>query len=660
VLPSRTPEQQLLLSDVDPSTNPTLERADILEEALLDLFGGQEATNGDGRYIHHVTHNIDSHALSVKAIAFYKPHSSYNCYRSGVLANWTSVSTAIPRYLGQYQPHVPDALGYYDLRLHDVLRRQVELARQYGIYGFCFRFDTLSEIRTHDLPLAQLISDSTLEIAFCISCEDSVGQDPQVAKRESQDALLPLLSEIFADRRYIRIGGKPMLVLSGALGVSTVQGWRQKAQLIGLTGFYLVARCESASTKSLIGFDAVIEDPTLGVDINAVSDMPLIDLNFRGDVYSYPEIMEKYSAPTESSHVDFRNVVVGWDTEPRTPSASRSFAGSTPALFARWLDRCCRHTLRQKPEERFIFVSSWNDWAAGAHLEPDHRFGYAYLNAMANVLRSYHRDESAEALVRSINRDFSPSSDTAIIFHCFHEDLINPIFDEYLSQVGKADLFVTAPVDISYHAIEEMKQRFPNIFFDIHENRGRDIRPFLFALRRIQSLGYTFGCKIHTKKTPHAGEGKGEMWRNTLMRTLLGASDGAEQVRRRFNNEADLGLLVPSGSLMELNELRHHIDNTFWLDRLLDRMNRKDLIDNYIFLFPAGSMFWFRVQALAGLDDLVLSDDAFEQELGQRDGTLAHAVERLIGLYAVQKGYQTHEINVATQVNSCTDESRLR
>jgi lipopolysaccharide biosynthesis protein len=111
---------------------------------------------------------------------------------------------------------------------------------------------------------------------------------------------------------------------------------------------------------------------------------------------------------------------------------------------------------------------------------------------------------------------------------------------------------------------------------------------------------------------------------------------------------------------MELNELRHHIDNTFWLDRLLDRMNRKDLIDNYIFLFPAGSMFWFRVQALAGLDDLVLSDDAFEQELGQRDGTLAHAVERLIGLYAVQKGYQTHEINVATQVNSCTDESRLR
>jgi lipopolysaccharide biosynthesis protein len=84
--------------------------------------------------------------------------------------------------------------------------------------------------------------------------------------------------------------------------------------------------------------------------------------------------------------------------------------------------------------------------------------------------------------------------------------------------------------------------------------------------------------------------------------------------------------------------------NTIWLDRLLTRLNRADLIGNYSFQFPAGSMFWFRVAALAGLDDFILAEDDFEPECGQTDGTLAHAVERLVALFAEQRGYRMREI----------------
>jgi lipopolysaccharide biosynthesis protein len=84
----------------------------------------------------------------------------------------------------------------------------------------------------------------------------------------------------------------------------------------------------------------------------------------------------------------------------------------------------------------------------------------------------------------------------------------------------------------------------------------------------------------------------------------------------------------------------------FWLNQLLYRIQRTDLVGKYAFSFPAGSMYWFRVAALSGLDDLIMQHDEFEQELGQADGGLHHAVERLIGLYAETRGYKMTEISL--------------
>jgi hypothetical protein len=646
-LPPEISDQSQLPTDrnverrVDSTTD---ERVLFLETAVRDFLATPKDTSGDGRYVHYVPHNIDIRFLEVKAIAFYKPQSSVppkSFDGSGVLNNWTAISGAVPRYLGQYQPHIPDHLGYYDLRVPDVLRQQVELARRYGVYGFCFQYAQLSDVKSLDLPLKQLLSDSNLEIPFCISCDCGASQE--------DPALLELLARIFSDRRYVRVDDKPLLVLSGILNAADVEAWRNRAPDINLPGFYIVAAVRSASSESIaMKVDAFIEDATGRAGVDAKTEFPLIDPHFGGEIYRYSDVMEKYSSTVHSSSVVLKNVVTAWDTEPIYPGNGCSFAEASPALYARWLDRCCRHTMSQRPPERFLFISSWNDWMAGAHLEPDHRFGYAYLHATANVLRSYYRDEATELLVRDINSGFSPTSDVAIIFHCFHEDLIESVFDEYLTKVIGADLFVTVRPDISREAVERIRRRFSNVFIEPYQNRGRDIRPFLFALRRIQSLNYRFGCKVHTKKTPHAGHENGDLWRNRLMKMLLGAPDSTAQAVKRFDAESDLGLLVPAGSMLNLAEVRHHIDNTFWLDRLLGALDKTDLIGNYKLSFAAGSMFWFRVNALAGLDSLILPEDAFEHEMGQRDGTLAHALERLTALYALQKGYRTAEMDVTT------------
>jgi lipopolysaccharide biosynthesis protein len=114
---------------------------------------------------------------------------------------------------------------------------------------------------------------------------------------------------------------------------------------------------------------------------------------------------------------------------------------------------------------------------------------------------------------------------------------------------------------------------------------------------------------------------------------------------RRFFENPKLGLLVPSGSLVNLGINDINAGNRVWLDKLLPRIGRADLVGSYRADFPAGSMYWFRISALAGLDDLLLEEDAFELEAGQLDGTLAHSVERIVLLYASTLGYGVEELS---------------
>ena len=415
-----------------------------------------------------------------------------------------------------------------------------------------------------------------------------------------------------------------------------------------MSGLYLVTASSFDHVDPReIGFDAMVEYPMHEINLTDLGPkVPLIDPNFSGTVRSYPEIVEKQIRLVEPPFVNFKTVVIGWDDEARHPGAGSSFTGATPAQYGQWLKRSCDVAMSRLPGERLVFINAWNDWTNGAHLEPDRRYGYAHLHVTANVLRNYHNDPDARQLVETTNAAFTRTNNVAIILHCHYEDLIEQLFDRYLSAAADADLFVTTRLDFSVNGINIIRRRRPNVFIQCVENRGRDIRPFLFALRRVQTLGYLLVCKIHTKKASHMGRGLGEQWRQDLMDPLLGSDNSVSRVVRAFSEQSDLGLLAPEGSIMDLRRITANMFNTIWLDRLLNRMDRPDLIGNYAFQFPAGSMYWFRVAALAGLDDFVLAEDEFEEECGQTDGTLAHAVERLVALFAEQRGYRMGEISI--------------
>jgi hypothetical protein len=582
------------------------------------------------RYVHRVTDRVDANKLAIKAIAFYLQEP----------CDWTRIIGAAPRYFGHYQPRLPDESGSYDPRQSGVIREQTELARQYGIYGFCFHHSPKGDY-TLEPPLRRFLSDSDVDFNFCLCLSPPVS-----ISQASWKSLAPA----FSDRRYIRIDGKPLLIvyLSGFQKDDAGNGehLRTCARKAGLPELYLVmAGAGGAGDPRPFDFDAGLDLHPHQWGPDEASAYSLTDPNFTGRIYNYAQIAEKSDDFIDRPFVRFKTVMPGWDEEASRPGAGDSLAGANPALYAGWLEQSCRRTLQHRPEERLIFIKAWNAWPEGAYLEPDRKFGYAYLHASANVLRQYHNDPETRKLIEDLNTGFRRVNDAAIVLHCHYEELIGPIFDQYLSRIKDADLIVTVRNDIRRNVIEEVCQRVPNVLFLCHENRGRDIRPFLFALRRIEELGYTIACKVHTKKAPHSEGRTGEMWRQELMKPLLGSEDSVAKAADIFAQEPDAGLLAPKGSVMDLRINHVHVRNTYWLDRLLHRMGRSDLAGRYTFNFPAGSMYWFRVSALAGFADLILAEDDFEPELGQVDGALHHAVERLVGLYAEKQGYRMKEFS---------------
>ena len=585
------------------------------------------------RYVHQVGDRVDANKLDVKAIAFYVP-GLWSIHRPRDAGAWQNVTSALPRYFGQNQHRVPGGLGCYDIDNPETLRKQIELARQYGIHGFCFYHYPSRGNDVLEPAIRHIVSNPDLQFKFCL-CWIT---DESDVLEQSVEAAAPIL----LDSRYICVEGKPAVIVYRPERLPDVSQVARRSN-----ARYLISASPGGGIDPRsIGFDAAVEYPDVHTGLRDVTaSHPLLDREFAGHIYSYAELANSFDNTHASDAVIFPTVMTGWDEEAARPGAGHCAAGANPTLYANWLKKSCERVMTRPAVERFVFINAWNAWLDGAYLEPDQQCGYAYLHATANVLRDYHKDSDTAKLIAEINSAFKPANDAAIIFHCHYEDLIPQIFDQYISRIRDADLFVTVRNDVSKEVVEDIRRRFPRVFFVCEENRGRDIRPFLLALRHITALGYSIACKVHTKKTPQMTGGGGQ-WRENLFGPLLGSTDSVVKAREIFSRDPTAGVLAPRGSVINLQDRLVHVRNTFWLNQLLYRIQRTDLVGKYAFSFPAGSMYWFRVAALSGLDDLILQHDEFEQELGQADGGLHHAVERLIGLYAETRGYKMTEVSL--------------
>ena len=169
------------------------------------------------------------------------------------------------------------------------------------------------------------------------------------------------------------------------------------------------------------------------------------------------------------------------------------------------------------------------------------------------------------------------------------------------------------------------------------QNRGRDIAPLLVTFRD-ELLGLDIVGHLHSKKSLYTGSEQNR-WRSYLVESLLGARDRIAWQLGMFAAEPTLGIIYPES--YETVPLWGHtwLGNLADAGRLAHRMGFS--IDPHAYIdFPAGSMFWARIDAVRPLLSLDLELDEFPQEAGQLDSTVQHALERLFVAVVRAGGYR--------------------
>lgn len=604
--------------------------------------------------------------LDVRAIAFYLPQfhpiPENDLWWGKGFTEWTNVSRAVPQFIGHYQPRLPGDLGFYDLRLPEIMRQQVEIAKDYGINGFCFHHYWFNGRRLLEKPFNDLLNNPDLDINFCLCWAnenwsrrwDGSEQDILMEQKYSPEDDIAFIDDLipaFRDKRYIRVHGRPLLIVYRATLFpdieATTRRWRERVKEHGIDGIYLVAaRSFDVGNPQSFGFDAGVEFPPHQIHQEPVNEShQIINPEFSGKIFDYVEMAEKAGSMDPSEFISHKTVVPTWDNTARKPGTGHTYVNSTPNNYANWLDQALQVTLRRPAGERLLFINAWNEWGEGAHLEPDRRFGYAYLNATANVLAQTYHDSAVDSYITSHNARFQKTSDTAVVVHLYYADLFPDLLARYFSKMRGADFFISVRYNAPLTLLQEIAAAIPECYFIKVDHRGRDMFPFLVTLDRLAHFGYQYACKLHTKKSPQFEDG--HQWRNQLLECLVGGKDPLTEAKSVFEADPALGVLLPDDATLDLSVRETCQGNVMWLDRLLGRMDCSRHAGTYDFKFPAGSMFWFRVDALRGFLDLKIEPKDFAHEIGQLDGTLAHTLERLILLMAAERGYHYQEINLS-------------
>jgi hypothetical protein len=362
-------------------------------------------------------------AAVIKPIAFYLPQFHPTRINDVNWApgftEWLNVAKAKPLFDGHYQPRLPGALGFYDLRCPEVLCEQAGLARQYGFYGFCFYYYRFGDQRVLNRPLDDFLKHPIPDIPFmyCWANEnwtrawDGRSDNLLLQQTYGEDTIVGLVRDLVSamrDRRYIHVAGRPFFLIyqiellpepSAWIGRLRDAVFAELGEEITIGGVFSHG-FRPAMLKSV---DVIVQFPPHRTprsgprELLGPDQISPYDPSRKDFFEAYDSVVETAMAGVSVIGPMYPTVMPDWDNSPRRPRSAHVVVGSSPALFERWVARAGRAALRKFATRDLpaplLFVNAWNEWGEGAAMEPSHTIGTAYLDAFRAGFESAHMDE---------------------------------------------------------------------------------------------------------------------------------------------------------------------------------------------------------------------------------------------------------------------------
>ncbi len=336
---------------------------------------------------------------------------------------WTNMARAKPLFKGHVQPKVPADLGFYDLRLPESREAQADLARDYGLEGFCYYHYWFAGRRVLERPFAEVLASGKPDFPFCLCWANqswtgiwhgAPGRtliEQTYPGRDDHLAHFAALLPAFRDRRYVRVDDKPVFIVYRPMEIPDIAAamatWRDAAKRAGLAGLYLIgfeSDEHNGWPPESCGFDGLVrsrlpkrktwptwDDPAEKIahkarQLRARLAGQTPSTVYGPTVYDYRDVRDVIVGDRTPGLETYPCIVPNWDNTPRSGINGLVLHGSTPALFREQVRKAVAITADLPPERQFIFVKSWNEWAEGNHLEPDLQYGHQYLEVLRDEL----------------------------------------------------------------------------------------------------------------------------------------------------------------------------------------------------------------------------------------------------------------------------------
>jgi O-antigen biosynthesis protein len=346
----------------------------------------------------------------VKAIAFYLPQfhriPENDKWWGKNFTEWTNTRKAKPRFNGHYQPREPhNDIGYYNLTNIESLKKQVKLAKQHGIYGFCFYMYWFSGKRLLEKPLDLFLEHQEIDINFCLCWANENwtrrwdGQDNEILIKQnySDDDPYKFIEDIkkyIIDKRYIKIDGIPIILVYNSGNIPNIgdvfNKWKEYADKIGIGKIkILITNVFGHSAKDLSIIDLIDGEVDFPPNINFGLENKNTNISDKTAlIFDYKEFAASYKQTIISAGIGkiplFRTCMLAWDNAARKVSGWTTFTGFSLKVFYEWVSFLVNEASKNK--EQIFFINAWNEWAEGTYLEPDKKYGYANINTFSRAL----------------------------------------------------------------------------------------------------------------------------------------------------------------------------------------------------------------------------------------------------------------------------------